>query len=608
MIAISLTFLAGRYHATPWGRHVNEGAVEWPPSPWRLLRSMVAVWKRTMDDVPEHDVKPIFETLAATPPEFVLPPASTGHTRHYMPWFKKGPTDRTLVFDAFVALDPNQAAVHVIWPDAELGDAQRSLLSRLLANLNVLGRAESWCEVHLLSDTAAAGVRAAGNCHRALPPGPAADSESRRDVERVRTLCADRDTAFEDTHVVDVPVAKPSRGKRKGETAPEVRPTQSPYDPRWNLCMETLRLHEKMWSDPPGSRWVTYTRPRDCFDVAGCTSRRRGIRAGEGCESPVHVARFALDSSVLPRVTGTLIVAEAARGALMCLCGRITETNGVKGRSPIFSGKDERGTPLAGHRHAYYLPTDEDGDGRLDHLTVCAAAGFGPDEVRAFEQLRQITWRGQRGETPDGANRHPLRVLLLGTFPVGRAMPENREPHSPVGCSRVWLSATPYLVTRHPKARGPHKVNLGNLADRDDFLLDDLFTQLRSARPNLLANAFDPDQIKRMADDRGRYIVVLRKDGTPVVEIRPLTDDYGRYVIGERNSHEGCPCGSRVLWPLQFHRDRNKRTDDGGRRLTGAFRITFRDPVRGPIAFGHSSHFGMGLFLPDTGTADDTVF
>ena len=35
-----LTFPWGRYHANPWGRHVNEGAVELPPSPWRLLRAV----------------------------------------------------------------------------------------------------------------------------------------------------------------------------------------------------------------------------------------------------------------------------------------------------------------------------------------------------------------------------------------------------------------------------------------------------------------------------------------------------------------------------------------------------------------------------------------
>ncbi len=34
-ISIAIQFSAGRFHATPWGHHVNEGLPEWPPSPWR---------------------------------------------------------------------------------------------------------------------------------------------------------------------------------------------------------------------------------------------------------------------------------------------------------------------------------------------------------------------------------------------------------------------------------------------------------------------------------------------------------------------------------------------------------------------------------------------
>ena len=58
-VIIKLTFPAGRYHATPWGRHVNEGVPEWPPSPWRLLRALVAVWKRTCPDLSEVQVRRI---------------------------------------------------------------------------------------------------------------------------------------------------------------------------------------------------------------------------------------------------------------------------------------------------------------------------------------------------------------------------------------------------------------------------------------------------------------------------------------------------------------------------------------------------------------------
>jgi CRISPR-associated protein Csb2 len=92
-VVIKLTFLGGRYHATPWGRHVNEGVPEWPPSPWRLLRALVAVWKRTCPHLEVASVKRVLEELVH-PPLFHLPPHCVAHTRHYMPWEKKGPQDR----------------------------------------------------------------------------------------------------------------------------------------------------------------------------------------------------------------------------------------------------------------------------------------------------------------------------------------------------------------------------------------------------------------------------------------------------------------------------------------------------------------------------------
>src|SRR5260221_14067640 len=117
-VTIKLTFPAGRFHATPWGRHVNEGVAEWPPSPWRLLRALVAIWKRTCPGLSEQQVRAILEKLV-NPPQFQVPSYRTAHTRHYMPWEKKGPADRTLVFDTFVSVD-RQTPLYIGWPKAEL--------------------------------------------------------------------------------------------------------------------------------------------------------------------------------------------------------------------------------------------------------------------------------------------------------------------------------------------------------------------------------------------------------------------------------------------------------------------------------------------------------
>ncbi|MDQ3257532.1 MAG: type I-U CRISPR-associated protein Csb2, partial [Acidobacteriota bacterium] len=83
MIAISMSFLAGRFHATPWERHVNESGIEYPPSSWRFLRALVATFYRARpDDMTEEQLTRILTTLS-TPPSFHLPRASIGHTRHY---------------------------------------------------------------------------------------------------------------------------------------------------------------------------------------------------------------------------------------------------------------------------------------------------------------------------------------------------------------------------------------------------------------------------------------------------------------------------------------------------------------------------------------------
>src|SRR6516162_8765742 len=107
-ITLKLRFPAGRYHATPWGRHVNEGVPEWPPSPWRILRALIATWRRKCPDLRESAVRRLLEQLL-DPPQSHLPPARVAHPRHYMPLGKKSPLElpvapTALVFDTFVAV------------------------------------------------------------------------------------------------------------------------------------------------------------------------------------------------------------------------------------------------------------------------------------------------------------------------------------------------------------------------------------------------------------------------------------------------------------------------------------------------------------------------
>jgi CRISPR-associated protein Csb2 len=381
--AIALKFPAGRYHATTWGRHVNEGAVEWPPSPWRILRTIVAAWKVRMEANDEL-LASIIKNLAG-PPEFYLPPATIGHTRHYMPLYKG---ERTLVFDTFAAVDRDDE-LHIVWRDAELTSNEKNALGTALGRLTYLGRAESWCDARLVE-----GHSTPINCY----------PEGRRiagDAEVIRVLTA----------IPDAVIA--------GKT-PE----------QWPLCANTLDLRSQRWSDPPGSRWVSYCRPLDCF--AGGAPRTVQIS-----QRKFTVARFALYSRVRPLVMETISIGEFARRELQRRYGFLH--GGAA--SPVLSGKESDGTPRSDHGHAFFLPTDEDNDGRIDHLTVVANSGFSEQDLRAldeFSELRQV-----------GKSRPEIKPVLIA---LGKA--EDFRDHYLFRKSMKWRSVTPYVPTRHTKKRG----------------------------------------------------------------------------------------------------------------------------------------------------------
>jgi CRISPR-associated protein Csb2 len=207
-------------------------------------------------------------------------------------------------------------------------------------------------------------------------------------------------------------------------------------------------------------------------------------------------------------------------------------------RSRDFATKDANGQFLWPHRHAYYLPTAEGSDlRRITHVTVVDDDGFGADEVAALNALHRVK---RDDESPE------LRVQLidLGGRPDFRA-PLLQE-------STVWISATPFVVTRYPKLRGTKRDRPADYASPRDFVRH-VFEQELRRRPNL----------------------------PPVVSI-----EVEEFI------------GVQRLRPIQFQRFRRKQGDDGGRRPAGGFRVTFTAPVRGPLCLGHSCHFGLGLFSP----------
>ena len=148
-LSLAFRFLAGRYHATPFGHHVNEGLIEWPPSPWRILRALISVgytsgaWN---DTGPPAAARDLVEKLSAELPCYRLPPAVGAHSRHYMPIGVLDDETRrektTLVFDTWVRIGDRELTV--TWKDVCLDRAEASILGDLVQSMNYLGRSESW--------------------------------------------------------------------------------------------------------------------------------------------------------------------------------------------------------------------------------------------------------------------------------------------------------------------------------------------------------------------------------------------------------------------------------------------------------------------------------
>lgn len=269
------------------------------------------------------------------------------------------------------------------------------------------------------------------------------------------------------------------------------------------------------------------------------TVQRMGVQTTlSDSQAAITLARYRLLGPELPPVEETLSLGELARQYLQGIYGRLHRGTA----SPTLSGKAPDGRAMDGHRHAFYLPTDEDGDGRIDHLTIYARgetearsasegprdAGFGKRELQALDQFTRLRQLGRQPELQ-------LVLLALGPAAEGAGVPL-------IGPARRWRSATPFVPPRHQKFRGRKREN-------------------------------PPEQL---CDE-------IQKRGLPQpVRLRPLS---------------GCPLADGSLPWTAFRRQRLRGQGDRGQGYVYGFELEFGKPILGPLAFGYGCHFGLGLFV-----------
>ncbi|HET8862747.1 MAG TPA: type I-U CRISPR-associated protein Csb2 [Solirubrobacterales bacterium] len=389
MIGLRVRFDLGRYHATPWGSNVNDGGVEWPPSPWRLLRGLYAVGRtHTGMTAQRADLDRALASLASTrPPVFELPAAIAAHTRHYMPVPKGREEKKLKLLDGFLAIDREDELV--VWWDANLDAGANDALAAAARRLGYLGRSESVCTAELISGSG--------------PSDPSAVPLDEVDVG-----------------------SSPS-----GDTIDLLCPTAE--DPLPTMAVSVTELRARRMLTPPGTRRVTYLVKQE-----GDSRKPDATAAWRASREPT-LALLRITGGSRPALTEAVWVGQLLRNALQSRFGAISGG----GSSGTFSGKAGDARRTDQHQHAHYLSLPDRHGRRIDRLIVWAPERLGPKEVAALAATNKLYDRNRRN---GGVTEFHVTLGALG----GRSDVPLAEL---LGPARDWVSLTPFALVRHPKRR-----------------------------------------------------------------------------------------------------------------------------------------------------------
>jgi len=434
MIYFRFKFPANRYHSTPWGSHVNEGAVDWPPSPWRLLRALISVGfthKNWGEHVPDGFIS-IVDLLAGQHPSYSIPQTILTHTRHYMPVHEGKNVKSAKVLDTCVRL-PDDAALWMRY-NVVLSPEQAEMLGELTVNLPYLGRAESWvdakvltkCDADLSWEEPTTETHASRDSviHRVLSPTDSKEYLRWRTEQLERAFSAETD----------------KRGKKL--TATQRRNVERIYPVTVTDCLlrSTSSLQKDGWSQPPGSAWIDY---RLSMKSSGSTQRLRPRRAEESRMRPttalLELCSESVRGSTLPPFSSSVFVGEALHKASISKLGQ-TENEHAK---IVLTGKDFEGNFVNGHQHVHFLPLSLGNHRRINYVLVHSPAGFCRESQDAIASVDSIY----------AAKLPKTQVTLLGFDTITRVAEEIVRTHAGSSSlftgSRRFSSLTPFVASKH---------------------------------------------------------------------------------------------------------------------------------------------------------------
>ncbi len=499
-LIIEQTFLVGRFHATRWNQNPFEDAHgEWPPSPWRLLRTLLARWYEYHRETGINDQvirDDLMAKLAQTPPCFFLPPTSTRSQdwptrgiKQYQPtsleksdkaakepWVKRAQT--TLVVDTFVNT-PTNSPVFWIWSEPILDPLSKEieLLDQLLRRITYFGRAESLSRLRRLSS---------------IEPRPIPN------------------TILTPDEYGSSPVLIPN-------------PSQ-PLNMKSLLASTDDKLM-KGRRIPPGTIWWYARRPSKPRQIPKISVKEL---------PPTQIVQFAIGGRVYPKIECWIRITENFRGRAIKALAQVL-LGDDKARFAylsdeqisvysLFLGKDLAGKPLEGHHHMRILLLPDIATRKLSRLVCFRNIPFDSNEQEALCRASEEPIPWEYGN-PDWQ----LRLVPISS----------KTTLSCFDSSTTWSTISPYVPPRHLSGRNG------------------------KPRPGRSVEAEIQNELRQLA----------------LPEANISVDEKHHWVKVHRTLRGG-----------------GGPTNDLKRGYTVT--LHFNSPIKGPIALGHSSHFGLGLFVP----------
>ncbi len=415
---LEVKYINGRVHGTPWGTSHNEGAVEFPPSPWRILRSLVSTWFERSNHLPETTVRSLIDVLSRVSPSYTLPKYSSAHVRHYLPesaHLEGVSTATAKVLDAFASVN-NEEALYVSWP-IELSTAERDAFSILADQLPYLGRAESVVQARLLTE--------------GQQPQISGDS---------RTISV---TGTSQTNARPIRLLSPT-----AETNWE------------SLMLVPWKLRQQGFVLPPGSTQVNYFADQELEWDPGQARATRHQR--------VNLIEWSIQGQGKVPLTAALLYCELVRQDVLRIC----KNNNVSLDWRI-TGKEEGKKSERHHEHLYFLPVatgpfltgirawlppGRDGSASIDEtttrfLSTLDVLEFVPKRTIGRSLLDSADSQGTENGSK-ARNRKWLADFREVNLFLHRSGSADPTAHPAFSESALWETLTPYAPPRHLRSDG----------------------------------------------------------------------------------------------------------------------------------------------------------